>query len=93
MASFSEIPFSEEAADCLFKVPFILVFFFFARFPLEGATFRDLCSPIGPSRLHSDESQLLDFHRQGIEYRQQAKCTSSSALTGSRVTIQKGSWS
>ena len=50
-ASFSGSGLSEEVAICSLRLPPIFLCLFFARFPLEGATFRDFFSPIGTSRL------------------------------------------
>ena len=57
-ASFSGSAISEEAARCSLILPFIFLCLFFARFPLEGVKFRDLFSPIGPSRLQKRCNQL-----------------------------------
>ena len=48
---------SEEAAICSFKFPSIFLCLFFARFPFEGATFRE-CSPMGLSKLQERYHQL-----------------------------------
>ena len=57
-ASFSGSAISEGAARCSLILPSIFLCLFFARFPLEGATFNDLFLPIGPSRLQKRYNQL-----------------------------------
>ena len=57
-ALFSGSAISEKAARCSLKLPSIFLCLFFARFPLERATFRDLLSPIRPSRLRKRYDQL-----------------------------------
>ena len=37
------------------------LFLFFARFPLEGTTFRDLCSPMGLSRLSKGRKSAFEL--------------------------------
>ena len=57
-ALFSGSAISEGATRWSLILPSIFLCLFFARFPLEGATFRDLFSPIGPSRLQERYNQL-----------------------------------
>ena len=49
---------SEEAARCSLKLLSFFLCLFFARFPLDGAIFRDLYAPIGLSRLQKRCDQL-----------------------------------
>ena len=61
----SESPPSEQADEWPLIVKSSFLFLFFARFPLEGAIFRDLCSPMGLSRLHEGLEPAFDLQRPG----------------------------
>lgn len=61
----SESPPSGKADEWPLMVKSSFLFLFFARFPLEGAIFRDLCSPMGLSRLHKEFESAFDLQRPG----------------------------
>lgn len=85
-----ESPTSGKAAEWSSMVGAPFLFLFFARFPLEGATFRDLCSPMGLIRLYEGINQLSTFRDQAIQNQKQGILTLISVVTFLRVAQKWG---
>lgn len=91
-AQFCERPPSEKAADWSLTTDPSFLFLFFARFPLEGATFRDLCSPMGLSRLHEGLESAFDLQKPGYPNRKQDMRASISVIAFLGNAKQKVIW-